>query len=330
MSESEAGAGRLGFLDSLGRLFRRKEEVASAPTEGPSRFEQLEADFEGAIQRLNEKIEEQQRVSAPTGAGPAAVERTAEERAADRARRLESCHRAIREDIAKAHAQLGTGLSGEELEGLAGYLHELDAVTTPGRQSHALLPRARYAIGERLRSEAGELAVRRLVALLEAQKRSWPDPTHHRPSAPQEEIERSRRRRLGEIREVFLASDLQRTSERMLGVVRGWGADYPDPGSPLWEECVLEGVAAGIRGQLLKEFVELLRRDREALLARVETSVGKEIAALQTVLEGGVRSIEQASQAVASSLRVLDEMVPEIAWEHARSQLPRARGEFAS
>jgi hypothetical protein len=83
-----------------------------------------------------------------------------------------------------------------------------------------------------------------------------------------------------------------------------------------------------MRAQLLKDFVELLRRDRDVLLARIEKSVGNELAALQAVLGGGVRSIEQASLAVASSLRVLDEIAPEIAWEHVCAELPQARGEL--
>jgi hypothetical protein len=331
-TEQGRSAGKLGFLDSLGRLFRRREEAAPAAPEGPGRFAALEADFDGALRRLNEKLAEHQRVSVATGAtgGPAASVETAEERAAERARRLETCHRAMREDIEKEHARLGTGLSGDDLTALAGYLQELVAVTAPGRQSHALLPRARFAIGERLRSEAGALAVARLVDLLGRARREWPDPTHYRPSAPAEEIERSRRRRLAEIRENFLASDLERTAERMLGIVRGWGADYPDRGTPLWEECALEGVAAGIRAQLVRDFVETLRRDQAALVARVEASVGKEITGLQAVVQAGVQSIEQANQAVASSLRVLDEMVPEVAWQQVRSQLPQARGEWAA
>ena len=331
MSQDRQDDGKLGFLDALTGLFRRKEAPPPAQPRGPGRFEQLEADFETAVRRLHEKIEEQRRTSAPTGASlaPAPVAQTAEERAADIERRTESAHRAMREDIEKAHAQLGTGLSGD-LEALAGFLRELESVTSPGRHSHAMLPRARYAIGERLRLESGALAVTHLVGLLTAQQRGWPDPTRYRPSASEEEIERSRRRRLGEVREVFLGQGFEKTADRMLGLVRGWGADYPGRGSPLWEECVLEGVAAGIRAQLIREFVELLRRDRDVLLAQVEAAVGKEIQALQGVLEGGVRSVDEASRAMASSFRVLDEVAPEIAWEHVRSQLPRARGELGS
>jgi hypothetical protein len=330
----EEGAGKLGFLDSLGRLFRAKEEAEGAKEEARAPqpqaaggFAKLEADFEAVIRGLREKLVE--RDTGGERPGAAALPSRAEDRAAERLRRMEACHRAIREDIEEMHARLGTGLAPADLEAITAFLKDLDTVSTTGKDSHELLPRLRYAIATRLRAEAGELSVARIVALLERSKLSWPDPTHYRPSATPDEIDRSRRRRLAEVRESFLAHDAKRTAERMLGIVRAWGGDYPDRGSPLWEESVLEGVAAGIRGQLLKEFVEVLRRDRELLLTRTEASIGKELAALQKAMESGVRSIEEANLAVATSLHALDEVVPEIAWERVRSQLPQARGEFA-
>jgi hypothetical protein len=323
-------AGRLGFLDSLGRLFRAEEAQEQAPTasEETGRFGRLEAEFETALRGLTEKIEEQRAQSGAPGAGPRG--RSAEDVAAERQRRMQDCHRAIREDIDAMHARLGTGLSAAELDAIGGLLRDLDAVATEGKDSHALLPRVRFAIARKLQDEAGELAVTRLVALLERAKLEWPDPTRYRPGAEPEEIERSRRRRLAEVRESFLAQNFARTAERAVGIVRAWGGDYPDRGSPLWEESVLEGVAAGLRGALLKEFVEVLRRDRELLFSRTEASIGKELAALQSAVAGGVRSIEQANAAIASSLGAIDEVVPKIAWEHLCAQLPRARGEFAT
>ena len=93
----------------------------------------------------------------------------------------------------------------------------------------------------------------------------------------------------------------------------------------------MEGVAAGIRGRLLKDFVELIERDWDLVLTRTEAAIGKELAALQTAVAGGViRSIEQANAVVASSLRALDEVVPELVWQYVRSLLPQARGESAS
>lgn len=318
-SDSEASGGRLGFLDSLGRLFRA-ERPATAPAapQPASAFEKLGADFDAAIRGLHERVEQQQRSSTQAASAGASAGESAEDRAAAHRRRMEESLRAMREDIEKMHGRLRTGLSDEDLDAISAFLLELNEIAITGRNSHDLLPRARYAIAERLRLEAGELAVARLLELLAREKIDWPDPTHYRPTLTSEEVERSRRRRLTDVRESFLALDFKKLAERLQGIVRGWGGDYPDRGSPMWEETVLEGVAAAIRGRLIQEFVEALRRDRDQLLSRTESAVGKEVAALQAALGGGVNSIERANQAVVGALRVLDEVVPEIAWEMVR------------
>jgi hypothetical protein len=107
-----------------------------------------------------------------------------------------------------------------------------------------------------------------------------------------------------------------------------WGSDYPHRDSRLWEETVLEGVAAGIRGDLFRECLAVARRDEDHLVSLAKVSIGKELIGLQQVMKAGVTSIEQANQAAASALRVLDEVVPRLVWEHIRSQVPRARGEW--
>lgn len=329
---SEGGSGKLGFLDSLGRLFGAKPKRAPAPgSDAASGFEKLEADFGAALRALDTRIAEQKRSAreeSSSGTEPTGL--TAEEREARRLRRMDEAHRAIREDIEKMHARLGTGISGTDLSAISAFLRELSEVSVAGADSHDLLPRARYAIAERMRAESGELAVARTIALLGQQKRDWPDPTQYSPTATPEEVERSRRRRLGEVREAFLALDLGRLAEVVEGIVRGWGGDYPDRGSPLWEETVLRSVTAGVRGRLIQDFVEVLRRGREQLLASTEGAVGKELASLQSALAGGVHSIEQANQAITSSLRVLDEVVPEIAWKAVCAELPQARGEASA
>ena len=324
--QDEQRGGRLGFLDSLGRLFGAKETPAPAPQPAGG-FAKLEAEFDAAVRGLDEKIEAHRRQGEAAGTGPASI--TAQEREAQRTRRLETVHQAMREDIEKMHARLGTGLARADLDAICGLLGELDAIEKAGKDSHSLLPRARYAIAEKLRGEAGELAVARVVALLERQNMRWPDPTQHHPKATPEEIERSTKRRLADLRRGFLGDGFARTAELARGIVKGWGADYPERGSPLWEGVVLEAMAAGVRGQLLRDFVEALRRDRDEILRQAEAAVGKEIAALQTAVAGGVHSLEQANAAVASALRVLDEMVPRIAWERLRKELPEARGEPA-
>jgi hypothetical protein len=318
-------AGRLGFLAPLARLFRAKGEAPAPPQPEPQAggLTKLEADFEMALRGLREKVAEQ---AATAGPAVAAHRRTAAEVAAEREHRIDDCHRAIREDIERMHSRLGTGLSPTDLDSIGALLRDLDADATEGKDSHALMPRLRYSVATRFRLESGALAVARLVALLKRANLEWPDPIHHAPRAKPEEIESSRRRRLAEMRESFLAQDFKRTAERMVGIVPAWGADYPDRGSPLWEESVLEGVVAGVRGQLLKDFVELVDRDRDLVLSRTEAAI-EGAAALQTAVAGGVHP--SSRQHGGRESHTLRRGGSELVWQHVRSLLPQAR-EFAS
>jgi hypothetical protein len=325
-----SGDSKLGFLDSVVGLFGGKVGEAAAPAPRGGRLETLSASFDAVLGELNRKAEELRRQSeaSSSAAGGAETRDRVADRAAERSKRMKAAHAAIREDIESAHARLGTGLAKPDLEPLAAYLREVASLAAAGESSQELLSRARFSIANKLQREAGELAVARLIALLERAKESWPDPVPSGPAAKPEEIERSRRRRLAETRESFVAQDLTKTAERVLGVVSVWGSDYPERGTPLWNEMVLQGVAAGIRAEIVKESIELLQRDRDRLLASTEASIGKQLDELRRVVQSGVVSLEQANQAAASSLRVLDEVVPEVAWEQIRSQLPAARGDW--
>ena len=312
---------RLGFVDSLARLFRVQGQAEERPA-GASGA--LEADLEAALRELEQKIAarkqetEQERPQLRR-------DLSGEELAAERERRKEAAHRSIREDIAAMHARLGTGIAGEDLPRIARALLDLQGLVEAGTNSYALLPRARRAIAERLQKEAGELAVEDLVRRLEHAGIPWPDPVSHHPSATPADIEAARRRRLREMREAFLETGFQKTADRMLGIVRGWGSDYPARGSALWTESVLEAVVAGMRGKLVLDFMEQLRQDRGEIVAQVEALVGRDLETLRAALQEGVASLEQASRAAAGALRVIDEVVPQIAWDRVRAQLPQAR-----
>ncbi len=320
---------KFSFLDPIATLFREREDPAPAKPKATSEIDTLLKNFDSALDGLNQKVEDSRRAAAAARRAGLSGAKSAEDRAAATQARMEKAHREIREDIAKMHARLGTELAGADLEKLAGDLAALHDDVAEGKDSHSLLPRMRYAIVDRIVREAGEIAVARIVALLGEAKMSWPDPSTHRPSATPDEIERAQRRRLADVREGFLARDLERTAEQVVGIVRGWKSDYPDRGSPLWEDCVLQGVAAGLRGQIVLEAAALLRRDREKILEQAQALIGKELGAIQAALEGGVTSVEQAQRAMSSALSVLDQVVPEIAWKQVASQLPAAR-EMAS
>ncbi len=316
------------FLESLGRLFRLRHDPAGevaerAPADGG--FAKLEADFEAAIGTLTKRMDEKRRVARRTMPQNLTVHELAEERQ----RRKDVAHHAMREDIEEMHVELRTGLSPEDLSDIVAFLEELDHFSKEGRGSLALIPRARYAITLRLRAEAGVLATDRLILRLQRRGIDWPDPTLHHPHATAEEIEASRRRRLRDVRRAFLAYDLERIAERIQGIVWGWGGDYPDRGTPLWRECVLVGVAAGIWGRLIQHLVELVRQDREVLLARTQEALGDEVAILQAAIDCDSTSLEECKEVVSSSLRAIDEIVPEIAWQLVRTRLPRSEATVA-
>lgn len=316
------------FLDSLIGLFRAKPGEPPPPKPNEDRdFEALRANFDAALHDLDEKAEEHRRQRAAASSAPGVSRSTAEERAAERERHIAHIRQTIRKEIGSMHEKLGTGI-GADLEALSASLEELAVEVDAGKDSHELIPRARARAVQRLQKEAGELALTRLEALRRRQNLEWPDPTHHDPWAQPEEIERSRRRHLAEVRESFLGQSLSRTGERLLGIVTVWGSDYPHRGSPLWEETVLDGVASGIRGDLVRECLAVARRDEDHIASLAETTIGKELTKLQQVVKAGVTSIEQANQAAASALRALDEVVPDLVWEHIRSQAPRARGQW--
>lgn len=324
----EASEG-LGFLDSLTRIFRRQTETGKpepVAETGDARLEALGTSFETAVCEFREKIEAQRVEPGLVRAGRRSAK--PEDREKAREKRIADIHLRIRGDIEQMHTQLGTGLKGADLDEIIGVLEELEQFVSRGGSSHELVPRVRHAVAERLRTEAGELAVERLRVLLERAAMSWPDPTHYAPTATDEESERSRRRRLAETREGFLGQGFLRTAERAVGIVTTWGSDYPDPGSPLWNECVLKGVAAGMRGQLAQAFLDVLRRDRELLIAAIEDLIGREVAELQRVVGDGISSIPDASRVMASALQVVDIVVPEVAWKHVCGEEPRARGEW--
>ena len=327
----EGPAGKLSFLDSFTKLFRKEEETAPAPEAVPAkRFANLEADFEAAIRALNEKVEVRLAESASTG--PAAVRRDkGEDRIKQKLQRMEATHRAIREDIEKMHGRLETGIGGPDLDALAKFLEELDGSVKADKDSHSILPRARYAISGQLQARAGELAIARLADLLQRQKLGWPDPTQGGPGVTAEELERSRRRRLAEIKEAFLGAGLKRTARAHARIGRRGDPTIPQRGSALWEESVLEAIAAGIRGELVQEFVQILTRDAERA-ARPDRGIPRNASSPRSGERSRVActSIDQANQAMASAFRVLDEVFPQIAWEHLRSKLPRARGEWSS
>ncbi len=328
-SHSSAAKSKLGFLDGITHLFHGKKTGAPAPAASeaaPDALDDLKSNFESAVGGLMNRMEEIR--ADKESDSPAAQAQATEPAEDDRERRMARLHDQMRADIEAMHQELGTGLQPAELDPLVAELEDLATTVEEGHGSHDLQPRGRAAVVEKVRLESGTLAADRIATLVKKADRAWPDPTIYRPDESEEAIERSRTRRHAETREVFIGMKYLRLAERLVGNVSGWGSDYPNRRSPLWEECVMEGVAAALRGRVIHECIAILERDRDELIGRIDGLIGKEVAALNQALEAGVTSLGQANQAMAGAMEAIDELVPQVAWEHIQKALPLARGEW--
>jgi hypothetical protein len=320
MSEREVESSRvLRLIDAIGQLFRLREGVDDHALEMGA-FARTEREFDSVLAALRGRMEERR----PPGWCRDLQCATAEHLAEEKMRRKIVAHGAMREDIEQMHVRLRTGLRRADLNDIIAFLKGLDAFAGAGRDSHALLPRVRHGITQRLRAEAGAMALDRLHVRLKRQGLRWPDPPRYQPHATREDIELSRLRRMSDVRVAFVAYRLERIADRAQGVVWGWGGDYPDRESVLWRESVLVGVAAALCGQLLQHFLELLRQDGDLLLARIEESVGERLPTLRALLDSGAFLVPEAQQVISRSLRVLDEGIPEVAWQLVYARLPRS------
>jgi hypothetical protein len=129
-------------------------------------------------------------------------------------------------------------------------MHELDAIVL-GKAGKDLEQQVRAAAINRLVQECAPLAWQTLLTLMARAQVSWPDPTGLSPHAEAQDVQVARQRELAELEETFLASSLERSANRVFGVVENWKAHYPSPESHPWKRMVLQAVGSGILGYLL-------------------------------------------------------------------------------
>ena len=321
--------GKLRFLDSFVGIFRRKTEPEESQAEPPQSFEDVRARFDTALKDLEATIETHRQEMEGSAAARGSFKEAGAESEEHKIQRMASIHRQIRVDVEAMHAQLGTGISGSDIDELNQFLQEVAELSAGGEDSHELLGRARFTILRRLSVEAGELAVSRLRDLMNSADMTWPETLTYHPSTSPEGVARIRERHLAELKEYFLQSGIERMAQFLVGIVPAWKEDYPHQGSPIWDAVVLKAVAAGIRASLLKEFVEKVREDRAAIEEEVEELIGAELSAVDQCLKEGIDSIQDANRVVAGTMRILDEVVPDLAWERVHAALPRARGDWS-
>lgn len=290
------------------RLLEQKEDGNKQPS-----LPEMENDVVLAIQQLNSKIEQLQREKNERAAGDVLpVESLAQERE----RRMQKEHAAILKDILSMHHQLKTGIDASALDGLVQFLAECMKKVDMGPSLQGVMPCCRMGVLRRFHHEAGSVAWAELEASMQDAKESWPEMAQRDPVEDAAAFERRQQHKFQDMRNDFINYDLARSHGLIRGIERAWQSNYPEQGTPLWRELVLEGVATALRARILHRYYDRLLANKEKIVGRVAELVGHELGTLQAVLaEKNLTSLEDAHRVATASSRVLEEVIPEIAWQ---------------
>lgn len=308
-----------GFFDAITHLFANKKAAsreATAVAPSPSSLSDVEAAFNAALIQLNRKIDDlSRRERGEMGeAGSLAVAAQAREE------RLRSLHAQVVEDILALHGRLGTGIDRTALDELSTFVDE--CAQAEGKQGEELLQCCRSGILRRLHLEAGPVAWAKMDAALRVAGEDWPVATQRDRFEDEATFAHRLQHKRREAAAAFSGYPIGRSAELIKGVERAWKSDYPERGTPLWRELVMEGVATGLRAQVFKGYVECLKQHQGIIVKRATELVGRELEELHKVLaEKGAGTLEDAHRVGASSQRLLNEVIPEQAWQVVKGAL---------
>jgi hypothetical protein len=312
-----------GFLHNFKRLFEPAPPATVAPAPEADTWQPLiqeTKDLGAALQQLHQRTAE---LRGATSTSP----RSTQASPTDVQQALEAVHNQAAAAILALHAQLQTHLTLEELQHGQALMHELDAIVL-GASGGDLEQRIRAAAINRLDQECAPLAWQTLLTLMARAQVSWPDPMGLSPHADAHAVHAARQWELADMEETFLASSLERSANRVFGVVENWKAHYPPPESHPWKRMVLMAVGSGMLGYLLSVADAKLRGDSPDFIARVEHVLHEELATMQQAMQVGVHSVTDADALMVSITQLCEEVVPTMAWETAAPDVHKALQRF--
>jgi hypothetical protein len=151
---------------------------------------------------------------------------------------------------------LGTGIVRETLPRLRLLLaaHDPDVFAKPGM---TIEEQIEGSVLRLLSCRTGERAWERANELMSRTGISWPAPDGLAPNPSDAELHAVLLKHLEVLRDDFLTAGGHSLSGLVCGEVAAWKYRYPQPGSYLWRQTALRGVAAGLRGQLFAAALEL-------------------------------------------------------------------------
>ena len=178
---------------------------------------------------------------------------------------------------------------------------------------------------KRIHYEAGFLALNEMDDFLARQNETWPTISPRNPNLSKEEIEEIVKHNQMSMRKNFINYSIHQSSYLLVAIVEVWKSNYPEADSGLWKSVVFEAVATALRAKLMHIFTTRLRHDREFIENKATELIGSKVVELNRTLHEGVTSLNNAHRVVSSSLKILDEVIPSLAWEHLQKVIPEAK-----
>jgi len=321
MSE-QATVQRGSFLEGLASLLR-----GSAPAESESnklnQYQTTTQQLDSAVEQLRAKIKAEQQALAAreqtsVGSATLGTKSSKADELHQQQQELQRAVTAMREEIVALHAKLGTGLNESGLNELGDYF----ASVSPLLEGDDLEARIRNAIVKRVQHELNATSWSLLLQLMDSSNVEWPEPAGLLPNATEEEKKRATLHRITDSEQVFISHNFQQGIEAANGLVAIWKR-YPDAGNWLWREVALRGAAAGIRAHLLRKAVEQLRENAESLRSEANKLLAESMAKIQSVLQSGVHSLDDAQKVVSGTEIVVTTLLPDLAWSQVKSQIDK-------
>ena len=107
-----------------------------------------------------------------------------------------------------------------------------------------------------------------------------------------------------------------------VGIVEAWKSDYPEKDSALWDSVVFEVVATALKAKLMHIVTTQLRHDRVYIENKAKELIDAKLPEFNRILQKGLTSLKDAHWVFSSSLKVLDEVILNLAWDHLQQVLP--------
>jgi hypothetical protein len=224
------------------------------------------------------------------------------------------------EDIIRHHSQFGTGLARGDLL----LLHELmqmeaahEGVCSQEESIHELVECNLLTF---LRREAQERAWQKLEDNIVRFHIEFPIPpsmVHHADPVRKEKITEERKK---SAQKEFLTMPAEQLAELILGNVPIWVYSYPGKDTYLWELTVLQGVAAGLAGNLLVKYLSVWEENSSEMLDKIQEEFADRIEELRRQGESA-STLTQVLSVSKELQRISREEMPEQIWKYIRTKL---------